>query len=340
MHIPDCYLGPQTYLPAWAIMLPLWGWAVRRVERTLRLRQAPLLALGAAFVFVLMLFNIPALGRSSGHAVGAVLLAILLGPWEAMIAISLALAVQALLFGDGGITALAANALPMGVLMPFAGWAVYRLLAGNAAAGSRRQVIAAAVGGYAGINVAALATAVLFGLQPIIAHDGAGRPLFCPYGLEIAVPALAVSHLLIFGPIEAAVTGLVVAYAQRSAPQLIAAGPTVARGDDKRLLRNGALLLVTLAVLAPLGLLARGTAWGEWGADELRQLTGFLPAGMAGHGYAAPLPDYAAPGGHISPLASGAMYILSALIGIAAIVFAGWIATRIASWKEQHDRAA
>jgi cobalt/nickel transport system permease protein len=127
------------------------------------------------------------------------------------------------MFGDGGITALGANCLTMAVIMPFTGWGVYRLIAGKTPPDSRRQWLGAAVGGYIGINVAAVATAILFGLQPLLAHDVAGHPLYAPYPLVVALPVMAGEHLLLFGWVEAIVTGLVVAYLQRHAPDLIPA---------------------------------------------------------------------------------------------------------------------
>jgi cobalt/nickel transport system permease protein len=173
------------------------------------------MALGAAFSFVIMMFNVPIPGGTTGHAVGAVLVAILLGPWAACIAVSVALIVQALLFGDGGITAIGANCFNMAVIMPFVGYGVYRLIAGSSDVKSWRRWLGAAVAGYIGLNVAALATAFEFGIQPLIAHDAAGRPLYAPYPLKIAVPAMALEHLLVFGFVEAIVTGLVVAYLQK-----------------------------------------------------------------------------------------------------------------------------
>ena len=180
-----------------------------------------MLALGAAFSFVIMMFNVPIPGGTTGHAVGAVLVAVLLGPWAACIAVSVALVVQALLFGDGGITAIGANCLNMAVIMPFLGYGAYRLVAGKSEAKSRRRWLGAAVGGYIGLNAAALATAVEFGIQPMIAHDAAGRALYGPYPLKIAIPAMAIEHLLLFGFVEAVVTGLVLAYIQRTEPSLL-----------------------------------------------------------------------------------------------------------------------
>lgn len=221
MHIPDGYLGPQTYGAAYAAAVPLWVVASRKLNKTLRSRQVPLLALGAAFSFVIMMFNVPIPGGTTGHAVGAVLVAILLGPWAACVAISVALIVQALLFGDGGITCIGANCLNMAVIMPFAGYGVYRLIAGSSGAKSARRRVGAVLGGYAGLNFAALATALMFGVQPLISHDQAGRPLYAPYPLKVAVPTMAIEHLLVFGVVEAVVTGLVVAYVQRTSPWML-----------------------------------------------------------------------------------------------------------------------
>jgi len=119
----------------------------------------PLWPSGRRFSFVIMMFNVPIPGGSTGHAVGGVLAAILLGPWAAMIAITVALVVQALLFGDGGITAIGANCFNMAVVIPFIGYYTFRLIAGSDPTASSRRAIAAGVAGYIGINAAALLAA-------------------------------------------------------------------------------------------------------------------------------------------------------------------------------------
>ena len=225
MHIPDGYLGPQTYLAAFAVAAPFWVVASRKLNRTLRLRQVPLLALGAAFSFVIMMFNVPIPGGTTGHAVGAVLVAVLLGPWAACIAVSAALIIQAVLFGDGGITCIGANCLNMAVIMPFVGYGVYRAVAGRSSATSPRRWLGAALGGYLGLSVAALAAGVEFGIQPLLAHDAAGHALYAPYPLGVAVTAMAGEHLLVFGVVEALFTGLVVAYLQRADASLLVPSP-------------------------------------------------------------------------------------------------------------------
>ncbi len=221
MHIPDGYLGPATCGAAYAVMLPVWGVASRIVKRTLNAKQVPLLAIAAAFSFVIMMFNIPIPGGTTGHAVGSVLCAILLGPWAACIAVSVALVIQALLFGDGGVTAIGANCFNMAFVEVFAGYYLYKLISGSSAAVSPRRVIAAGLAGYVGLNIAALSAAVMFGIQPMLHKTSEGLALYCPYGLHIAVPAMAVEHLLLFGWVEAIVTASVVGYIQKEDPDLL-----------------------------------------------------------------------------------------------------------------------
>lgn len=210
-------------MAGYAAAVPFWFAASKKLNKSLRSRQVPLLALGAAFCFVIMMFNVPIPGGTTGHAVGGVLVAVLLGPWAACIAVSVALIVQAVIFGDGGITCIGANCLNMAVIMPFAGYGVYRLVAGRSGAKSRRRWIGAAIGGYVGLNASAVATGFEFGIQPILSHDATGHALYAPYPLSVAVPVMALEHLLVFGVVEAVVTGLVVAYLQKSDPSLLVA---------------------------------------------------------------------------------------------------------------------
>jgi len=221
MHIPEGYLGPQTWGASYVVMAPIWLVAGRKLRRALDMRQTPLLAIGAAFSFIIMMFNVPIPGGSTGHATGAPLVAILLGPWAAVLAISVVLTVQAFLFGDGGITAIGANCLNMAFIMPFVSYGVYRLVSGRSGATSPRRMFAAGLAGYLGLNAAAVTTAIMFGIQPLIAHGADGRPLYAPFPLKVSLPVMAGEHLLIFGFVEAAVTVLAVAYLARTEPELI-----------------------------------------------------------------------------------------------------------------------
>jgi cobalt/nickel transport system permease protein len=215
VHIPDGYLGPPTYIAGYAACIPLWGIAARKLKANLDARRAPLLAISAAFSFLVMMFNLPLPGGSTGHATGGVLVAIAVGPWGALLSVSIAVVIQALLFGDGGITAIGANCFNMAFLMPFTGYYAYRGLC-SLLPPEKGKAAAAGIGGWLGLNAAALSTAVMFGIQPLL-HTGAdGRALYAPYPLSVAVPAMMLQHLAVFGLAEALITGLVVHHLQRS----------------------------------------------------------------------------------------------------------------------------
>jgi cobalt/nickel transport system permease protein len=216
MHIPDGYLGPYTYTAMWIIMIPVWYYAGKKLSTELKSKQVPLLALAAAFSFVIMMFNIPVPGGSTGHAVGAAVIGIVLGPWAAVIAISVALVLQALMFGDGGITTIAANCFNMAVVMPFSAYYVYRLISKNSEIASSRRVIAAAIAGYISLTLAAAFTGFEFGIQPLLHQSAAGVPLYMPYSLGVTLPAMLLEHAFGFSIIEALVTALIFAYIQKT----------------------------------------------------------------------------------------------------------------------------
>ncbi len=226
MHIPDGYLGPITCGIGYAAMAPIWVIASRRVKKTLAAKQVPLLAIGAAFSFVIMMFNVPIPGGTTGHAVGAVLVAILLGPWAACIAVSVALVIQALLFGDGGITAIGVNCFNMAFVLPAAGFLVYKLISGRSSVSSFRRVVAAGAAGYCGLVIASLCAGVELGLQPLLHHTASGQALYCPYGIRVAVASMVGGHALVFGWVECMVTALVVKFLQIQEPSLL--------GTDKK----------------------------------------------------------------------------------------------------------
>ena len=216
MHIPDGYLGPQTFVPLFAAMVPLWAKASRTLKKTLKARHVPLFAMSAAFSFVIMMFNVPIPGGTTGHATGAAVIAILLGPWAAILSVSIALIIQALLFGDGGITALGANCFNIAVVISIAAYFVYRIISVGAAPSSIRRVVAGGIAGYVGINLSALFTGLELGIQPLIAHNAAGQPLYAPFPLAVAIPAMLFGNLFLFGVVEAMVTALIILYFQKS----------------------------------------------------------------------------------------------------------------------------
>src|SRR3954462_3968902 len=128
MHIPDGYLSPVFSLGTGVITVPAWALASRRVQAVLDNRTVPLLAIFSAFTFAIMMFNVPVPGGTTAHGVGGTLAAIVLGPWAAVITTSVALVLQALFFGDGGITAIGANCFNMAIVLPFVGYLSYRII--------------------------------------------------------------------------------------------------------------------------------------------------------------------------------------------------------------------
>jgi cobalt/nickel transport system permease protein len=331
MHIPDGYLSPQTCAVAYAAAVPVWVAASRKVTDVVKTRNVPLLAMFAAVSFLIMMFNIPIPDGTTAHAVGAVIIAIVLGPWAAVIAVSVALLFQALLFGDGGVLTYGANVVNMAIIMPFVGWWAYRLVAGGAPLVSRRRTLAAAVGGYVGINAAALAAAIEFGIQPDLFHTVAGAPLYAPYHLAQTIPAMALAHLTIAGAAEAALTAGVFAYLARADVRRLVpnhpgiavhAGDVVTRPPRRLTPARVAIGFVgALVVLSPLGLLAPGGAFGEASPGDLKlgQLgLQAIPEGLnryTGFWSHTLLRDYGLSQGQDPTLG----YWLSALVGIVVV---------------------
>ena len=222
MHIPDGYLSPETAAVMYAASVPFWYVASRKVKEALTSKMVPLLSIFAAFSFTIMMFNVPVPGGTTAHAVGGTLMAIVLGPWTAVIGVSVALAIQAIFFGDGGITAFGANAFNMAIVLPIVGYWVYRLISAGVPANSPRRVWAAVIGSYLGITVAALMVGIELGIQPIFWTLPNGQALYAPYPLTQTIPAMLLAHALGASLVEALVTGLGVAYLQRTRPELLA----------------------------------------------------------------------------------------------------------------------
>jgi len=220
MHIPDGYLSPQTYIPLIGAFVGSAAIAVKKVKNEVSARNIPYLGMAAAFSFIIMMFNLPIPGGTTGHAVGSAVIAILFGPWAATIAVSVALIIQALVFGDGGITAIGANCFNMAVFMPFAAYYIFKLLSLNAIK-KMRIFIASFISGYLSLVLTSILTAVEFGIQPMIASASDGKALYCPYDLSIAIPAMAIEHLLLFGIVEGIITALIVSYFLKNEPGLI-----------------------------------------------------------------------------------------------------------------------
>lgn len=318
MHIPDGYLGPQTYITMYVAMLPLWRRALIKLKQSVK-KNFSRLAVAAAFVFVLQMFNVPIPGGTTGHAFGGTVVALIFGPWLALTVVSLVLLIQAFIFGDGGITAFGANSFAMAFVQPFTAVLIYRLITGsllftsnNVTTLSRRQKLGAFLAGHLSASLAATVVGVLVGLQPLVAQLK-GKPLYAPYPLTVTVPAMALSHLLLFGLLEGGVTTLVLAYLAREVKTNSWLNQLESKEGDVLNLRKALLWLLILALLTPLGLLAQGTAFGEWSSEELKKSLGFIPAGLAKleSFWSAPFAKYS-----ISFVNETVSYIISALLGI------------------------
>ena len=406
VHIPDGYLSPLFSLAMGLGTLPAWARATQKVQQVLNQRTVPLLAIFAALSFTIMMFNIPVPGGTTAHGVGGTFIAIVLGPWAAVIAVSIALVIQALFFGDGGVLAIFANCLNMAVILPFVGYAAYRLIAARSPILSSRRVWAAGIGAYVGITVSALSVGIMLGLQPVLFSSN-GQALYSPYGLGEAIPAMLISHMFGASIAEAVITALGVAYFQKrhpayltglqdvvspgvngeSAPigrplwQLVGGvvlaavvvlgvvGLGEGGGDPSRMFGAdwssvdwgsvGVMLLVVAviaavllplaylllpgrakrigtaftaaAIVAPLGLIAPGFAYGEGSAADVQAAFGYVPRGLHSLGslFSAPLADYNLPLPFLSD-ANAALwqtavgYEIAGIIGILIVGLAVW----------------
>ncbi len=231
MHIPDGYLSPVFSLSTGVVTVPAWAIASRKVGKVLNNRTVPLLAIFAALSFTIMMFNVPVPGGTTAHGVGATLVAIVLGPWAAAIVVSTALIIQALFFGDGGVLAIFPNCLNMGIIMPFVGYYLYKLLAGGSPLLSQRRVWSAAIASYVAITIAALAVGFELGLQPILFTQN-GQPLYSPYALDQALLAMLLAHTFGASIVEALITGLGLAYIQKRHPEFLTSLKQEVSGRD------------------------------------------------------------------------------------------------------------
>jgi len=348
MHIPDGYLSPSTCATLYVCAASGWYAALRRIKRVFSSRTIPLISVLAAFSFVIMLFNIPLPGGTTGHAVGVGVAAIVLGPWGSILALSIALAIQALFFGDGGITTFGANCFNMAIVGSLVAYGVYRLVAAGSDLRSRRRTLAAAIAGYAAINASAFVAAVEFGIQPALFHDAGGTPVYAPYRLGVAVPAMMIGHLTLAGLAEAVITAGLVSYLQRADVGLLRGVtelsrnqlplPAAAHHSPRRLW----WVVGCLMLFAPLGVLATGSAWGEWSSAEWTDPQGrnqiaaasrnHEPPPAAPQGlqklsavWTAPFPGYAPR--IVKSQSFG--YLLSAMFGVGVLLLASLAATAL-----------
>jgi len=322
MHIPDGYISPKTFVPAYLIFFPLITYTFKKIRKVLDEQTLPLISSLAALSFVIMMFNIPIPGGTSGHAIGAAVIAILFDPWIAFLAISIVLLIQALIFGDGGITTYAINALSMGFIASFTGFYTNKALHKRIP-----EKLNYFISGWFSIVLASFFVAVLLGIQPAIASDTSGHPLYFPFGLWISIPALVGTHVLFFGVVEGLFTLFTVTYVRKVYQTQTRQLTSIHSKNDIFVFLSG---LAVLILLVPLGLLTRNPAWGEWNISFFKENLGVIPHGIQklSEIYFAPVKDYSLQG-----LSSVESYYLSAFVGVIIILLLFFLLTGKSSRK-------
>ncbi|MBR3326541.1 MAG: PDGLE domain-containing protein, partial [Atopobiaceae bacterium] len=204
-----------------------------------------------------------------------------------------------------------ANCFNMAFVLPMVGYAIYVAIK-NRIEGRKGELVGAGVGSYLGLNTAALLAAIEFGIQPLLFSDASGAALYCPDPLSVSSPAMMLGHLTVAGLAEAGFTVGILAFLRSTVPSF----GIEATDRDAKTPIAAIGLVVALVAACPLGLIATGDAWGEWGLEDLADMVGYEPAGLAnGWEWSSFMPDYS-----VGSLPEVAGYIVSAVIGVALLV--------------------
>ncbi len=206
MHIPDGFLAANTWVPAWLISIGGVGYSLKKVSELFKEKMVPLMGVMAAFIFAAQMLNFPVIGGTSGHLLGGVLAAVLLGPYGGAIAITIVLVVQSLIFQDGGLTALGANIINMSFLGTIGGYMVYNLIR-KVAGGNKGILVGAAAAAWVSVILASIGCSIELVLSDVL-----------PMGTVL--PAMVGVHALI-GIGEALITYLVLSFVLKVRPDLI-----------------------------------------------------------------------------------------------------------------------
>ena len=307
MHIPDGFLDARTAGLCGGLAAVGVGIALRSVRRSASARQVPLIGLAAAFVFAAQMLNFPVAGGTSGHLIGAVLVAVLLGPGAAVLAMTAVLAVQCFMFADGGVTALGANIFNMAVVAPGVGYAVFALVRRAAGDSLRARLLAAAFAAWCSTVAAAVVCAGQLALAGTVAWG-------------VALPAMAGVHMLI-GVGEAVITALVLAAVARVRPEL-AAPRRLSPGTTSyaEVTAYGLLVALGLAVFV----LPFASGWPD-GLERVAARLGFAHRAVAAPVLPAPFSGYAIPG--ISSAASSA--VAAGVVGLLLAFLVAFLVSRM-----------
>jgi len=316
MHIPDGFLDTKTAVAAGALAAAGMGLALRQARAHLPPRRVPLLGLAAAFVFAAQMINFPVAGGTSGHLIGAVLAAVLLGPSAAVIVISAVLIVQCLMFADGGISALGANIFNMAVLGGVGGWAIYHLVS-RAVKGLFGRVLAAAFAAWCSTVIASVACAGELASSHTVRFS-------------VVLPTMAGIHMLI-GVGEALITALVLVAIARARPELLQPDEaTEPRPSYGAVVAYGGVIALGLALfVSPLA-----SRWPD-GLDKTAEALGFKDK-TAAPVLPAPIPDYEVPGLHWSTLGTA----IAGAAGTIVVFVLAWLLARVLVPKTRPENTA
>jgi cobalt/nickel transport system permease protein len=278
MHIPDGFIDTRTAVATGAMAAIGLGIALRSIRRTVPARRVPLIGLAAAFVFAAQMLNFPVGGGTSGHLIGAVLAAVLLGPSAAVLVMSAVLILQCFMFADGGLTALGANIFNMALVATGVGYGVYALVRRITGEGLRSRLLATAFASWCSVVAASLVCAGELAMSGIVAWG-------------IAFPTMTGIHMLI-GIGEAVITTLVVAAVARVRPELLQERlqPNF-QPQYRELAAYGLLVCLGLVIfVAPFA-----SGWPD-GLEKAAAVLGFEQKAAKIPMPHAQLPDYAVPG--------------------------------------------
>ena len=326
MHIPDGFLDLRTAVTTGVLSVSGLSLALRRLRYGLPRRRVPLMGLAAAFLFAAQMLNFPVAAGTSGHLLGAVLAAVLLGPSAAVVVVTAVLLVQTLLFADGGVLALGANVFNMAILAVLAGYWVFRALE-RLLPGERGFLVAAAFASWWSILVASIACAAELSWSRV-----------APWGLVF--PAMAGTHMVI-GLGEALITALVAAAILKTRPDLVEISGRAASGRTPRATSAGRpsrlRLPAAFALVATLGLLVFGVPFASTRPDGLERVAEMLGFGVRATASLVPAPmaDY-----HVPGFASAAAATWAAAFVGTLVVFALAWAVAIALAPKSKQEAA
>jgi cobalt/nickel transport system permease protein len=216
MHIPDGYLDPLSAAITYMIFLAFVILTYRKVGRSFTSDNLSLVTVLAASIFAAQMLNWPIVGGTSLHFVGGALAGIILGPYLGFVTMTLVLVIQCLIFHDGGITALGANVLNMGIIDVLAGYGMYKVMLSLLGTKWKSRILGTFLGGWIGITLAGLACGVEIGLSSSFG-----------FYLDITVPVMTIWHAVL-GIVEGVITALIIGYLQVRAPGILRGGGLVA----------------------------------------------------------------------------------------------------------------